>query len=70
MVCDLVCSLNKEIDFELCGEEIDFDKNFVEVLVDFLIYLVCNLVDYGIEMLDECVKNGKFCIGKVILFVL
>lgn len=69
MVCDLVCNLKKEISLELEGEEIDLDKNLVEVLVDLLVYLVRNSVDYGIEVLDVWEMMGKFWMGKVVLFV-
>lgn len=65
VVWDFVRSLKKEIIFEFVGEEIDLDKNLVEVLVDLFVYLVRNFVDYGIEMFDDCVVVGKLCMGMV-----
>lgn len=69
VVCDVVCLFKKEVDLELVGVEIELDCNLVEVLVDFLVYLVWNVIDYGVEMFDLCEVQGKLCGGYVWLLV-
>lgn len=53
----------KEVDFEVRGEELLFDKTFV----DPLIHLVRNAIDHGIEPAEERVKLGKPARGKIVI---
>lgn len=41
------------------GKDVEVDKMIIEVIGDLLMYLVCNLVDYGMEMLVDCLVKGK-----------
>lgn len=36
------------------GEDIEVDKSIVEDFFEFLVYLICNVFDYGIELFDIC----------------
>lgn len=41
----------------------------IEYLIDLLIYIVRNVVDYGIEDKEERLKKGKGVIGNVYISV-
>lgn len=69
-VRDLSRSLDKEISFEMHGEDVALDKSVVESLSDPLIHLFRNAVDHGIEPPDEREKKGKSRQGKIIMNVL
>lgn len=47
----------------------ELDKIVFEWIVDFFVYLVCNGIDYGVEMLDVCFVKGKFEMGVIMLKV-
>lgn len=66
---DLFILLGKEINLEMEGEEIELDIILIEVILFFLIYLVCNCVDYGIELFNIRINKGKFFIGRFFLRV-
>ena len=53
----------KEVEFEVRGEDLLFDKTYV----DPLIHLVRNAVDHGIESSEERVKLGKTARGKIVI---
>jgi two-component system chemotaxis sensor kinase CheA len=53
MVRDLSKELNKEIDFQVDGEETELDRTVVSELGEPLIHLIRNAVDHGIETAAE-----------------
>lgn len=53
MVRDLSKELNKDIDFQIDGEETELDRTVVSELGEPLIHLIRNAVDHGIETLEE-----------------
>lgn len=59
VIRDLSKSLNKEIRFEITGEEIELDKNIMEHLFEPLIHIVRNAISHGIEPSEERIKLGK-----------
>ena len=59
--------LEKEIEFEMVGEDTELDKNIVEHISAPLMHLVRNSVDHGIETAEERISAGKAKKGKIIL---
>ncbi len=57
--------LNKDVRFELAGEEVDIDRQIVDLIREPLRHLIVNAVDHGIEPLEERVKAGKPPTGTV-----
>lgn len=70
LVCDLFLCLGKYVCLCIIGEGIELDKGLIEKIVDLFVYLVCNLIDYGLEMFDVCCDVGKDEIGMIIFVVL
>lgn len=67
MVRDLARKCNKQVHFEMIGEETELDKNMVEELVDPLTHMVRNAVDHGIEPASDRASAGKPELGEVAL---
>jgi two-component system, chemotaxis family, sensor kinase CheA len=59
--------VDKNVRFELRGEETELDKLLVEELVDPLMHLVRNAIDHGLEDAATRVKAGKPATGQVAL---
>jgi two-component system chemotaxis sensor kinase CheA len=58
-VRDVAIKLNKPVDFEMHGEDIEIDRTMIELLSDPLIHIVRNAVDHGIEKEDVRKERGK-----------
>lgn len=69
VVCDFFVKLGKQVELKIFGEVMEFDKVLIECIVDFLIYLICNSLDYGIELLEQCIVVGKRLFGMIMLKV-
>lgn len=65
VVRDIARSLEKEIDIEISGNEVELDKSIVENLSDPLTHLIRNSCDHGVEPPDERVKANKPQQGKI-----
>ncbi|MEM9759274.1 MAG: chemotaxis protein CheW [Pseudomonadota bacterium] len=59
VVRDMAKQLDKKINLEIEGEEVELDKTIIEGLSDPLTHLVRNGVDHGIEMPDVRAASGK-----------
>jgi len=59
VVRDLSNELNKIIELEMIGKEVELDKTLIESLGDPLTHLVRNSLDHGIEMSEVRKKLGK-----------
>lgn len=67
VVRDLSKKLNKTIDLNIVGKDVELDKTIIEAINDPLTHLVRNSVDHGIETPAERKRNGKFETGLVVL---
>lgn len=67
IVFETARKLEKEIDFEMIGEDTELDKNIVEHISAPLMHLVRNSVDHGIETPEERKNVGKNPKGKITL---
>lgn len=66
-VRDLSKKLNKNINLEMFGEELEIDRNLVELLEEPLIHMLRNAIHHGIESEKERIKKNKDAIGKITL---
>lgn len=64
---DLSLKLNKPIEVEVYGEEIELDRFIIEQISDPLLHMVRNSMDHGIETQEEREINDKNKIGKITL---
>lgn len=59
VIREMEIKLNKKINLEISGNEVDLDKSIIENLSDPLTHLVRNSADHGIETPEVRLKNGK-----------
>ena len=67
MVRDLSRELDKEVAFEIEGEEIELDRTILTEISDPLMHIIRNALDHGIEPPEERVGTGKPREGQVTL---
>jgi|SaaInlLV_10m_DNA_3_1039740.scaffolds.fasta_scaffold00451_6 two-component system chemotaxis sensor kinase CheA len=68
VVRDVSKKTEKEINFQLSGEDTEIDKTMIDNLSEPLIHMIRNSIDHGIEdSSEERVKNGKPEMGTVLL---
>ncbi len=67
IIQDLSLKLNKQVEVEFIGEEIELDRYLIEQISDPLLHMVRNSMDHGIEYEDERVKLNKNKVAKIIL---
>jgi len=56
---DLSQKNGKRVNFTVEGEDIEIDRNMVDMVADPLVHLIRNAVDHGIEMPEERRRLGK-----------
>jgi len=67
LVRDVAKKINRNVGMETIGEELDIDRNLVEILNEPLIHILRNSVHHGIEPEKERIKKGKNPVGEIIL---
>ncbi|MBV5306295.1 MAG: chemotaxis protein CheA [Desulfobulbaceae bacterium] len=67
VVLDLASQLNKTIELTIIGSEVELDTTIIESINAPLTHLVCNLLDYGVEMPADRKCAGKSEKGNIIL---
>ena len=69
IVRDMSRDLEKSIDLQIEGQEVELDKTILESINDPLTHLIRNSVDHGIESPVERERIGKDATGKIKLRV-
>jgi two-component system chemotaxis sensor kinase CheA len=67
MVRDLSRELDKEVDFEIEGEDIELDRTILTEISDPLMHIIRNALDHGVEPPEERERKGKPREGQVTL---
>jgi two-component system chemotaxis sensor kinase CheA len=67
MARTLASQLGKKVNVQLLGEEVEIDKTLVEELDSPLTHMIRNVVDHGIEGIEDRIANGKSEVGQLIL---
>lgn len=57
--------LNKDVRFEMIGDDVQLDRQIVDLLREPLRHLIVNAVDHGIEPAERRVEAGKPATGTV-----
>ncbi|MBF0310233.1 MAG: chemotaxis protein CheW [Magnetococcales bacterium] len=65
IIRDLARKLEKKIDLELRGGDVDLDKSVIEHLSDPLTHMIRNVADHGIETTEVRLQRGKPEAGQV-----
>ena len=61
----VAAAADKDIDFEVAGQDLKIDKSLADAISDPLIHLVRNAVDHGIESKNERQASGKSLRGNI-----
>lgn len=67
LVRDLAQEVNKQVEFEVRGEETELDRSIVNQIADPLVHLLRNALDHGLESQEEREASGKPIRGRVVL---
>ena len=59
LVRDVSRKFNKQIDFEIYGQETEMDKNVIEEIADPLVHIIRNAIDHGVESPEVRREKGK-----------
>ncbi|MBD1396297.1 chemotaxis protein CheA [Pontibacter sp. JH31] len=59
VVRDITAAEKKEVDLELSGQDIQIDRNILQIMTDSLLHLVRNAITHGIERPADRTKAGK-----------
>ncbi|MDO7873946.1 chemotaxis protein CheA [Hymenobacter sp. ASUV-10] len=70
VVRDVATAENKEVELTLSGQDVQIDRNILQIITDALLHLVRNAVGHGIETPEERVKAGKPATGHLELSAL
>lgn len=65
IIRDLSKDMNKEIEVEISGTDIEVDRRIMEGLKDPLIHMIRNSISHGIEIPQLRKKSGKETKGKI-----
>ncbi len=64
-VRDIARELNKKVNFEISGDDIEIDRVVLDGMRDPLVHLLRNALDHGIESAEQRLKKGKPAEGKL-----
>ncbi|MBF9255614.1 chemotaxis protein CheA [Pontibacter sp. 172403-2] len=67
IVRDIAVAEGKVINLELAGQDIQIDRNILQIITDSLLHLVRNAITHGIERPEEREKKGKPATGNLSL---
>ena len=65
VVRDTASKVGKAVQFTTDGDDVEIDRNLVDILADPLVHMVRNAVDHGIEQSDDRDRAGKSRTGSV-----
>ncbi|HUO57585.1 MAG TPA: chemotaxis protein CheA [bacterium] len=65
MVRDLAKTLDKRVNLEMEGAEVELDRTIIEEMSEPLVHLLRNAIDHGIEVPDIRVREGKDPYGTI-----
>lgn len=65
LVRDLSGQLEKKINLEIEGEDVELDKSIIEAVADPLTHIIRNAVDHGIELPSTRLSSGKPSAGNL-----
>ena len=70
VVRDVATAENKEVELTLSGQDVQIDRNILQIITDALLHLVRNAVSHGLETPEQRQKGGKPAVGHLTLSAL
>lgn len=65
MARDLAKKQNKEVNFEIYGDDIELDRTIIDEISESLLHLIRNAIDHGLETKEEREKMHKSPVGHL-----
>ena len=70
VVRDVATAENKEVELLLSGQDVQIDRNILQIITDALLHLVRNAVSHGLETPEQRQQAGKPAVGHLTLSAL
>ena len=70
VVRDVATAENKEVELTLTGQDVQIDRNILQIITDALLHLVRNAVSHGLETTEQRQAAGKSAVGHLTLSAL
>ena len=70
VVRDVASAENKEVELTLSGQDVQIDRNILQIITDALLHLVRNAVSHGLETTAQRTAAGKPVVGRLTLSAL
>ena len=70
VVRDVATAENKEVELTLSGQDVQIDRNILQIITDALLHLVRNAVSHGLETSEQRQQAGKPVVGHLTLSAL
>jgi two-component system chemotaxis sensor kinase CheA len=67
VVRDVASAEDKEVELTLSGQDVQIDRNILQIITDALLHLVRNAVSHGLETTAQREQAGKPRIGQLML---
>jgi two-component system chemotaxis sensor kinase CheA len=65
IVRDVALTESKDVALELYGQDIQIDRNILQIITDALLHIMRNAITHGIESKEERKKEGKSPVGHL-----
>ncbi|HEX8330545.1 MAG TPA: chemotaxis protein CheA [Hymenobacter sp.] len=70
VVRDVASAEDKQVELTLSGQDVQIDRNILQIITDALLHLVRNAVSHGLETTAQREKAGKPAVGQLTLSAL
>ncbi|MBD2767965.1 chemotaxis protein CheA [Hymenobacter sp. BT664] len=70
VVRDVAAAEGKQVELTMSGQDVQIDRNILQIITDALLHLVRNAVSHGLEATDQRRQAGKPAVGQLALSAL
>lgn len=70
VVRDVASAENKQVELTLAGQDVQIDRNVLQLITDALLHIVRNAVSHGLENPEARQAAGKPTVGKLVISAL
>ena len=70
VVRDVASAEDKQVELTLSGQDVQIDRNILQIITDALLHLVRNAVSHGLETTEQRLEAGKPAVGQLTLSAL
>ncbi|GAB3320366.1 chemotaxis protein CheA [Hymenobacter humi] len=70
VVRDVAAVEDKQVELTMSGQDVQIDRNILQIITDALLHLVRNAVSHGLETTEQRLKTGKPAVGQLTLSAL